>query len=108
MTTWVLEPSAALVATAGLMVECAALAAPATSVNVPKLVVPLVTPTIVDVPVPPLLVMLPDANGVPAVGRTCIPDHVIRERVVLPPPVASLAVTVIVIVLLVTVTVGDN
>lgn len=35
--------------------------------SVPRLVTPLVIPAIVDVPV---LVILPEANGVPAVGRT--------------------------------------
>ena len=49
------------------MVKASRLAVPATSVNVPKLVLLAVTPVIVAVPV---LVRLPLANGVPATGRT--------------------------------------
>jgi hypothetical protein len=73
--TWVLVPSAGLVAVVGLIVEYAALAAPATSVNCPKLVVPE-TPFMLAVPV---FAMVPDAKGVPVVGRTCIPFHVMDE-----------------------------
>src|SRR2546425_5978537 len=51
----------------GCVVNASLLAVPATSVNVPKLVLLAVTPVIVAVPV---LVRLPLANGVPAMGRT--------------------------------------
>ena len=51
---------------AGWGVKASRLDAPATSVKVPKLVEP-VMPLIVDVPDS---VMSPDANGVPAAGRT--------------------------------------
>src|SRR3990172_6087349 len=46
---------------------------PATSVRVPKFVTPAVTPLMVEVP---LFVMLPEARGVPAEGRTRIFCHV--------------------------------
>lgn len=68
--------------------------APATSVSVPKLVVPL-TPLMSE---RPLFVMLPLASGMPAVGRTAIPDQVI-----LPGQIVDTADTVIVIVVDVTV-----
>ena len=60
---------------------------PATSVSVPKFVVPFVTPTIADVPV---FVILPVAKGVPAVGRT---RTFCQVRLDLPLPVSA-AVTV--------------
>lgn len=51
-------------------------ALPGLSVNEPKLVVPE-TPMMLAVPE---LVMVPEANGVPAVGRTLIPDHTRRAK----------------------------
>jgi hypothetical protein len=53
---------------------------------------------------PPLaLVMFPLASGVPTVGRTWMPDHVILDSVV---PLASCALTLMVIEFVVTVPVG--
>jgi len=77
------------------------LAAPATSVNVPKLeleVMPLIVAA-------PESVMLPLASGLPAVGRTLIPDHVSLERAAGFPPDWSCALTVMVMVEVVTVAV---
>jgi len=64
--------------------------APATSVSVPKLVEPPVTPVMVDVPD---LVRSPDASGVPAVGLTRTSCHV--SEFVTPLLLASVTVKVI-------------
>ena len=62
------EPrSAPALALPGCVVKASRLAAPATSVSVPKLVLLAVTTAMVAVPV---LVRLPFAKGVPALGRT--------------------------------------
>src|SRR5437667_4858444 len=66
-TTGCVGSSAPAVAEPGCVVKASRLAVPATSVNVPKLVLLAVTEVIVAVPV---LVRLPLAKGVPAAGRT--------------------------------------
>jgi len=53
-------------------------------------------------------VIFPPARGVPAVGRTLIPDHVKRDRALGLPPAPSCVATVIVIVLLVKAAVDDD
>lgn len=53
----------------GCVVITSWLGVPATSVKVPRLVVPAVTPLIAEVP---LFVIFPEAKGVPAEGRTRI------------------------------------
>src|SRR6266567_4724916 len=65
------------VAEAGCVVKASQLAMPATSVNVPRLVLLAVTAAMVAVP---LLVRLPLARGVPARGRTRTLVH-INEQV---------------------------
>ena len=60
----------------GWTVNTALFLAPGISVNVPKLV-EVVTLLITDVP---LLVILPDARGVPADGRARTPDQVMALR----------------------------
>ena len=67
--------------------------APATSVNVPKFVVPFVIPETVAVPD---FVMLPDASGVPAVGRTWMLENTTLHLVVFGFPSRALSVNVIV------------
>ena len=85
------EPrSAPAVALPGCVVKASRLAAPATSVSVPKLVLLAVTAAMVAVPV---LVSVPLARGVPARGRarTLVQDN---EQVT-PPPLALVTVSVI-------------
>lgn len=72
---------------------------PASSVSVPKFV-PLEAPLTDEVP---LLVILPLASGVPAVGRTAIPDQVI-----LPGQTVEAVLTVIVMVVEATVAVLEE
>src|SRR5688572_18423508 len=74
------------------------LATPTSSLSVPKFAV-AGTPAIEAVPD---LLMLPRANGVPALGRALIPDHVICDFVAPPPLALSCVRTVVVIVLAVT------
>ena len=72
------------------MVKASRLAVPATSVKVPKLVLPAVTEVIVAVPD---RVRLPLAKGVPAMGRTRTFCHVSEQ--VTPALAAALTVNVI-------------
>ena len=88
-TGWVVSAAPA-VPEPGWVVNASRLAAPATSVNVPKLVLLAVTEVIVAVPVS---VRLPLAKGVPALGRTRTFCQ-IREQVT-PALLAALAVNVI-------------
>src|SRR5262245_46146926 len=80
------------------------LAAPTISLSVPKFAV-TGTPAIAAVPD---LLILPFANGVPALGRTLMPDHAICDFVDPPPPAESCPVTVVVMLVVVTEIVGDN
>src|ERR1043165_6064165 len=77
----------------GCVVNASRLSRPATSVSVPKLVLLAVTAAIVEVPV---LVRLPLASGVPALGRTRTFCHV-NEQVV-PAPLTLDTVKVICVV----------
>src|SRR5688572_7860372 len=74
-TGWVAS-NAPAVPDPGCVVKVNRLATPATSVNAPKLVLPAVTAAIVAVPV---LVRLPLASGVPALGRTRTFCHVSEQ-----------------------------
>lgn len=70
---WVVSAVPAVAVVAGWVWMVSLVAAPTTSVNVPKLVVPPVTPAMVAVP---LFVIFPVASGVPAEGRTRTFCHV--------------------------------
>lgn len=106
MIVEVVVPSAGIEVGEAETVEDDALTAPATSVSVPKLVDPLVTPLIVEFPDSEPFVILPEASGLVAVGRTFIPEYVILHLSL--PLLALVTVTVIVDVVGVTVSLDES